>query len=154
MKIDLDKHINEAIKLEIKMYKLYTFFQETFIEDSVFWRELAKEEQNHIVMLRKIKPFLPYDPDFSNEFFSQNIESIIKANNKVNSLIKKVKQNANRNMAFKIAVEIENSASELHYQIIANKEPTSKLAILFQRLNLDDNDHAKRIENYFQGKKK
>ena len=49
MKIDLDKHINEAIKLEIKMYKLYTFFQETFIEDSVFWRELAKEEQNHIV---------------------------------------------------------------------------------------------------------
>lgn len=154
MKIKVETQINEAIKLEINMYKLYTLFQEIFPEDSVFWKGLASEERNHIVILRKIKPFLPYDQEFSDEFFSENINTMIQTNNKVNSLLNEFKQNPDRNIAFEKAIEIENSASELHYQNMMNKETNSKLAKIFNRLNVDDNDHAKRIKSYSLKKEK
>ena len=148
----MESQIDEAIRLEINMYKLYTLFQEMFPEDAIFWKELASEEKNHILILRQIKPFLPYDQEFSDEFFS-NINTLIQANKKVDSLIQECKQNPDREIAFQKAIEMENSAGELHFQNMMNKETNSKLAKIFKRLNTDDNDHASRIKSYFMKEK-
>ena len=148
MKNDLELLIDEAITLEINMLKLYTLFQEIFPEDSMFWRELVVEERNHIVLLKKVKPFLPFDQELSDEFLSLNIESMISTNKMVSSALIELKQDVNREVAYKFAHKIENSASELHYQYLINLETESKLAHIFQQLNFDDNDHAKRINEY------
>lgn len=150
----METQIDEAIRLEINMYKLYTLFQEIFPEDSAFWKGLASEERNHILILRKIKPFLPYDQEFSDEFFSKNIETLIDANRKVGLLMQEFKQNPDRETAFMKAIELENSAGEMHFQNMMSKETNSKLAKIFKQLNFDDNDHATRIKNHFMEKEK
>ena len=149
----METQIDEAIRLEINMFKLYTLFQELFPEDALFWKELASEERNHVLILKKIKPFLPYDKEFSDEFLSGNIEPLLQTNEKVDLLIDELKQNPDRETAFKKAYEMEMSAGELHFQNMMSKETNSKLANVFKKLNFDDNDHANRIMSYFKKEK-
>ncbi len=145
----METQIDEAIRLEINMFKLYTLFQELFPEDALFWKELASEEKNHVLILKKIKPFLPYDQEFSDEFFPNHIDTLIQTNRKVDLLIQELKQNPDRETAFREAIKMENSAGELHYQNMMSKETNSKLANIFRKLSFDDNDHASRIKHYF-----
>jgi len=152
MNDDLELLIDEAIELEINMMKLYTLFKEIFPEDAVFWKGLVGEEMNHVVLLKKIKSFLSFDAELSDEFLSLNIENIKETNEKVSSALIDLKQNANRDIAYKFAYEIENSASELHYQYIMDLETDSKLTHIFQQLNFDDNDHARRINEHILSK--
>lgn len=152
MNQDLELLIDEAIELEINMMKLYTLFKDIFPEDAAFWGGLVGEERNHVVLLKKIKSFLSFDAELSDEFLSINIENIKETNEKVSSALIDLKQNANRDIAYKFAYEIENSASELHYQYIMDLETDSKLAHIFQQLNFDDNDHARRINEHILSK--
>ena len=48
----------------------------------------------------------------------------------------------------KRAFNLENSASEIHYQSILVSKKDSELTKIFKALNGNDMDHAKRIKNY------
>lgn len=50
--------------------------------------------------------------------------------------------------AFNIALNIENSAGEIHFEKFMNKETELKIDHIFQQLNKDDKDHANRISSY------
>ena len=55
-----------------------------------------------------------------------------------------------RNLAFNTALEIEDSAGELHFQDFMDKETNSEIDELFQFMNRQDKDHAKRIRSYME----
>jgi len=68
----LEDIVDEAIKLEISMYKLYTVFLEIYPEDAEFWKQLANEEINHADTIRIIKPFLHLDETMSKKFLTNS----------------------------------------------------------------------------------
>jgi hypothetical protein len=47
-----------------------------------------------------------------------------------------------------LAIELEETAGEFHYQQIMESKVNSKAIQLVQKLNRDDIDHKQRIENY------
>ena len=144
-----EKFIDEAIKLEINMYKIYTLFQELFPEDSDFWKKLASEEINHAETIRKIKPFICLDKEMSNKFDSEYMESIQNENEKMQKIIDEFEKDSTRSNAFKIALELENNAIEIHYQTyLVNAKKDSYVANVFKGLTGDDKNHAQRVQNY------
>jgi hypothetical protein len=54
--------------------------------------------------------------------------------------------------AFSIALEVENTAAELHYQEFMHKDEDSLIIKIFHRLNQQDKDHYLRIQAYMQEK--
>ena len=48
----LSKLIDELIKVELNVAKIYMFFSDTFSEDSDFWWQLALEEKDHADRIR------------------------------------------------------------------------------------------------------
>jgi len=64
---------------------------------------------------------------------------------------KKIKNSSpSREEAFNLALRIENSVYELHYQGFMEKKTDSQLEEIFIQLNNGDKDHAERILNYME----
>ena len=57
-----------------------------------------------------------------------------------------------REIGFNLALKIEMSAAEIHFQNTMTKSTDSEVLKLFQRLNPDDKDHAERIRAYMKEK--
>lgn len=55
-----------------------------------------------------------------------------------------------REEAFNMAVAMESSAGEIHYQRMMTGEAGSVVEKIFQKLNGDDKNHAKRIIAYMR----
>jgi hypothetical protein len=58
------------------------------------------------------------------------------------------KSQPNRAEAFELALKIEVSAGESHYNNFMKNGPESRLREIFRILNRDDLDHAQRILEY------
>ncbi len=139
--------MNEAINLEYNMSRLYGIFAEYIDEDRVFWSRLENEEKNHAALLKTAKEFLTINklpqgliPNQLNVLLDSN-EKILKA---IDSFILK----PSRQFAFSLALDLEKSAGEIHYQHFMDSDSNDRLIKIFQQLNHDDKDHAARIENY------
>lgn len=146
---ELEKIIDESIKLEQNVAALYTIFSVTFREDSDFWKDLVLEEENHASLIREGRKSFLLRGEFPHELLAPKIEMLITTNNKLASLLKKYSKNPpSRETAFKVAFELENSAGEVHFQQAMEKSPDSQLMAIFQHLNRDDKDHARRIRTY------
>ena len=141
--------LDESIQLELNVARLYKIFHSAFPEDAKFWWELSLEENNHAALIRSIKEvFLPVGK-FPDEMFSVSLEQLIKSNAELTALIKKFGSIApSREDAFNIAFEVEQSAGELHFQEFIDKKDKSKVEEIFEQLNREDKDHAKKILSY------
>lgn len=149
MNEDLSLIIDESIQLELNVSELYRIFHAAFPEDADFWWKLCLEEENHAALIRSIKEtFLPVGK-FPEAIFCNSLENLKKHNTKLRSLIRKFRDNApSREDALNIALEVEQSAGELHYQEFIEKKEKSRIEQIFEELNRDDKDHAKRIRSY------
>jgi hypothetical protein len=147
----LELIIEESLQLELNVSELYMVFHAAFPEDGAFWWGLLLEEENHASLVRSIKEsFLP-ESDFLNEMFFLSYEELKKANTKLRSLIREFRDNApSREDAFNIALKIEQSAGEVHFQEFIDKKEKSKIGKIFEQLNQGDKDHAKRIRSYME----
>lgn len=143
--------IEESIKLELNVADLYLLFHKLFSEDTDFWLELSLEEKNHSALLRTGEElFLPLGK-FPHRFIEDRLHALVDINSKVKSLINKYEANPpSREEAFNIALSIENSAGELHFQRFMDKKANSKIDEIFQQLNKHDKDHANRISSYMK----
>jgi hypothetical protein len=149
MSEELEKIMDESIKLEQNVAALYTIFSVTFKEDSDFWKELVLEEKNHASLIREGRKSFSLRGEFPRELLAPKIEMLIRTNNKLAALLKEYSKNPpSRETAFKVAFELENSAGEVHFQQAMEKRPNSELMAIFQHLNRDDRDHASRIRTY------
>ncbi|ABL64653.1 hypothetical protein [Chlorobium phaeobacteroides] len=145
----LHDHLEESIKLEVNLAKLYTVFNDLFPEDEEFWFQLAMEERGHAALLQQEKK-QPHPIDFFPEnLLAKDLQSLIDANKRVLNYITVYSENMpSRKTAFETALSLENSAGEAHFQHFLDSPNNSLSATIFKQLNLEDRDHAERIEEY------
>ena len=142
--------INEAIKLELNMAKLYGIFSEYNDDDRIFWNRLEVEEKNHAALLRTAKDFISFNR-FPRNLIPDNLDALVQSNQKIARAIDSFIANPGRERAFTLAIDLEKSAGELHFQHFMEKEEGDHIMRIFQQLNMDDKDHAERINNYRKG---
>ena len=149
--------INESIKLELNVADLYTIFHKALPDDSAFWSKLALEEEHHASLIKDGHATLIKDgrdlllsgQEFPHELLAPKVQMLVEVNSKLASLLEEYSQNPpSREAAFNIALNVEESAGEVHFQRAMEKSSTSTMMRVFQILNKDDKDHARRIRTY------
>jgi len=149
---DLLKLADEALQLEYNVSNLYMIFHGTYPEDADFWWELVIEENNHAALIKSGRDYFIPEGVFPYEMFPSMCD-LQGANKLILSLIAKYKNAPPaREQAFNTALKLELSAGEIHFQRTMSKSTDSKVLALFQKLNQDDKDHAKRIRAYMKQK--
>lgn len=153
MKEQLLQVVEESIKLESNVAELYEIFATVFSEDYDFWKKLSLEEKNHVHLIKIEKDLLLSYAKFPAEILFSSLQNLIEVNNKLLSLLKEYKDKPpSRESAFNIAISLEKSAGEIHFQNAMNKSVDSEYIKIFQRLNRNDKDHARRIRSYMISK--
>jgi hypothetical protein len=143
-----ENYVDEAIKLELNVAELYALFSKLFPNDFEFWWKLSEEEINHGALLKSLKRIGPVIGEIPKEIFPHKLEELVSANSKISSVIKDFHKDSSRKMAFKIALDIETSAGEIHFQTFMKQTSMPENYDVFQKLNNDDIDHAARIQKY------
>ena len=152
MNDDLLQLANEAMQLEYNVSKLYMIFRDSHPEDAEFWWKLVIEESNHAALIKSGMDYFMPEGYFPDEIFP-SMDELQKTNRELVSLLEKyINHPPSREIAFNLALKIEMSASEIHFQNTMTKQTDSEVLKLFQRLNQDDKAHAKRIRAYMKEK--
>jgi ferritin len=143
--------IKESINLELNVSNLYFLFHNIFPEDEEFWWKLVLEEKNHAALLQSGKEHFKPLKKFPYKLLHHNLQDLKDTNSTLLSLINKFNNTPPlREEAFNIALKIENSAGELHFQNFMDKEANSTTENIFKKLNKDDKEHALRIRGYME----
>ena len=152
MENDLIQLANEAIHLEYNVSKLYMIFRDSHPEDEKFWWELVIEESNHAALIKSGMDYFMPEGYFPDEIFP-SMDELQETNRELVSLLEKYTNHPpSREIGFNLALKIEMSAAEIHFQNTMTKSTDSDVLKLFQKLNQDDKDHAKRIQAYMKEK--
>ena len=146
--------LDEASALETIMADLYSSFEKSFVEDAVFWKQLADEELNHAALIQNVKS----DPEVSKWFVHDAPDDLVKETVKTmewatSLVIKYSEEKPDRLTAFNTAIEVEKTAWELHYQSLMTKKSDKWFVDIVQELNKYDRDHLRRINLYIKEKK-
>ena len=143
--------IDESIQLELNVSALYKIFHAAFPADADFWWELLIEEENHAALIRSIKEAFMPAGKFSDGMFLNSLEILKKHNQALCHLIREYRNAVpSREDAFKSALEVEQSACEIHFQKFIERKEKSRIEKIFEQLNRDDKDHVKRIRSYME----
>ena len=145
--------LDEASALETIMADLYSSFEKSFVEDAVFWKQLADEELNHAALIQNVKS----DPEVSKWFVHDAPDDLVKETVKTmewatSLVIKYSEEKPDRLTAFTTAIEVEKTAWELHYQSLMTKKSDKWFVDIVQELNKYDRDHLRRINLYIKEK--
>lgn len=152
MKYALEHFIEEAIQLELNASEIYFIFSQAIPEDANFWATLAWEEKNHASVLKTGKEILMPLDQFPGEVLPDVIQALIDTNRWLDSLKEELsKSKPDREKAFAIAVKIESSAGEQHFQRVMESPSDSSVIKIFQELCEDDINHLSRIREYMKG---
>ncbi len=144
-------HLDESIKLELNLAKLYSFFQDSFSEDEDFWWELTMEEQGHASLLLQEKKQPQPLEFFPDNLLSTDLQSLIDTNRKISELITQYSDTPpSKNEALQIALDLELAAGESHFQQFLDSPTNSLSSNIFKQLTQEDCDHAERIRNYMK----
>lgn len=140
--------IEEAIRVELYASDLYMLFYRKFPEDSQFWWQLAMEEQNHAALLKTVRQMNSVELKIPPEILPESVDELVQANLRLKEAIREFEEKPDRYRAFQFAYLTEHSAGELHYDNFMQHAMESKLSAVFRKLNGEDINHAKRIEEY------
>ncbi len=145
MQDQLEQLIDELIRIELNMAELYAKFSEDPGNDTVFWKKLHEEEIRHAAILKAGRDVLY---EFPKELLPKTLEELTKVNNRVISCIKEQeKRPFSREVAFRTALSLEESAGEAHFQRVMEGFSGAEILGIFRELNDGDKDHAQRIRN-------
>ncbi len=149
MKKQLSQLIDESIKLELNIADIYMVFYNTFFEDSDFWWKMTLEEKSHANLIKSGRD--TFFGKFPPKLLAPSLQKLNNTNDKLISLLKEYKEKPpSRETAFNIALDIEQSTGEIHFQLAMEKSLTSSIMKIFQELNNDYKDHANRIRTYMR----
>ncbi len=143
----------EAIRLELQIGKLYKLFYHEFEEDNGLWWQLTLEENNHAALIRSaLESFVP-SGHIPSQLVSPALETLIEINVQLSNLLKQFQQAPpTREEAFSLAIRLEESAGEAHFQEAMTQQADDTLLKIFQQLNDQDKHHLLRLQNYVQSK--
>jgi len=145
---NFEQLVHEAIQLELNVAKLYLLFHRLFPEDSTFWWELAIEEENHAALLKTVEQMEASRVEIPDGILPPGLAELKESNQMILKAIEDFERQPDRAWAFKLAIKIELSAGESHYDNFMRNAPTSLITEVFRKLNRDDGDHARRILKY------
>jgi len=146
MKDTLSKMLDESIFLELNVAKLYLLFHEIFPEHAMFWWRLHLEEKNHAALIRSIKELFKPAGKIPTNLLSSSLQKLQDSNATITSLRDQYSDiKPSTEEAFNIALKLELTAGEIHYQEFMDKDQNSMLDKIFQKLNQDDKHHAIRL---------
>lgn len=145
----LEQIIEASIRLENNVARIYSIFFAAFEQHAGFWWKLHLEERNHAAIIRTVRDYFKPVGVFPDNLLPDNLQQIEDCNARIQELIKQYKkQPPDEAKAFNLALQLEQTACETHYQDFINRD--DKLSNLFRRLNRDDIDHANRIMAYMK----
>jgi CheY-like chemotaxis protein/rubrerythrin len=149
MNYDLEDFLEQAIELELNAAEIYAIFSKAVPEDADFWSGLSWEERNHATLLKTARDmFVPAD-QFPAEMLPAFIQALIESNNWLKIMREKyLKAPPDRQTAFTLALKIEDTAGEKHFQKVMESPSDSKIVKIFQKLCEDDINHYDRIKKY------
>jgi hypothetical protein len=148
MQADFELLIHEAIQLEFNVGKLYKLFYRLLPGDSDFWWKLAMEEENHAALLKTVRQMEASRVKIPMEILPTGVAELQEANNAILEAIADFEKQPDRAKAFKLALKIEQSAGESHYDKFMNDNSDSHIKEVFRKLNREDANHAERILQY------
>jgi hypothetical protein len=144
-----DSLLTESIKLELKVAGLYSLFHNLFPEDADFWWKLMMEEQSHASLLQSLEDFFAPAGLSPTGLLAPVVQDLKDVNSTLSYLTERCRHaRTSREEAFNIALEVEQSADEFHFQEFMASDAHSKIDEVFIQLNGDDKDHARRIGLY------
>jgi hypothetical protein len=147
----LTQLITESIKLEFNVADLYMIFCKTFPEDYGFWYQLHIEEKNQASIIQCAREAWLSGKEFPLEILSPNVDELMRLNTNLTFLLEEYNQSPpSREIAFNVALDLEESAGKVHFQDAMEQPPSSTLMELFHMLNADDKEHAGRIRTYMR----
>ncbi len=117
MKKELLELFDESIQLETNVAELYKIFGATFPDDAFFWKRLAMEEENHVTLLQNGKDRFGPLGKVPIQMLLPSIQELKSVNSEIKDIMKRCNgMTPSREEAFNIAIELEPSAGELHFQ--------------------------------------
>jgi hypothetical protein len=110
---------------------------------------MSLEEKGHAALLKSGRDsFMPFNK-FPDELISNSLTDIKKSVESIREKLKEIRKNPiSREEAFELAIEIEQTSGEIHYQEFMANTQDESLISLFQKLNGGDKDHSERILKY------
>ena len=147
----LEQFFDETIQLELNVAELYTIFQRAFPDDAVFWGRLVVEEKNHASLIKDGKVHFEASDKFPLEMLASSLEELRSTNSTIVKHLEKHRDTPpSREDSFNLALKLEQSAGEIHFQQFMEKSSVSTLDSIFHLLNRDDKGHAMRIRFYMK----
>lgn len=141
--------IDEAIKLETLLSKLYALFAENNTKDEKFWKIMSEEELSHAQVFMDLKPSIDFDEKLPKEHQLIEISTKLSVNIKqIQDIIKNFDSNYTRERAFQLAIKLENSAGEEFYNDFLNYAQCPSLSNIFKKVNMQDQLHYKKLIEY------
>lgn len=128
--------IDESINLELNVSDIYSFFHQLFPGDAEFWWKLVLEEKNHAALIRSGREYFEPANKFPHNLLHHSLQYLKDTNSELRAQIKKFEKNPpSREEALNIALKIEDSAGELHFQKFMEEEANSTVDNIFKKLN-------------------
>ncbi len=151
MTIKLIEAIELSICIEYNISAIYTFFHESFPEDSEFWWKLALEEKNHAALFESSIDIIKNIDQFPQDLIVHDISTLKTDNKKTLDLVYQYKSlPPNREQAFNTALELENTETELRYQKFMINHNNNQIERIFREINESDKNHTKRLLAYME----
>lgn len=143
--------LDESIQLELNLARLYDQFNVHFSEDEDFWWQLSMEERSHAALLQQEKKQPQPLAFFPENLLAKDLMAL-QANNAfiLEQAGRFASAPCSREEAFNLALKIEMSAGEAHFQEFMESETGSLTADIFKQLASEDQNHARRIREYMQ----
>ena len=83
MRKNIKEIVDESIRLELNVSKLYKIFNQSFKEDAYFWWELSEEEKNHANLIRKIGGLDYLTNKLIEEILPEKLDNMIESNKNI-----------------------------------------------------------------------
>ncbi len=143
---NLNELIEESIRLELNMSRLYSLFTQACPLDRDFWWQLHLEEKSHAALLRAGRDSFLKQNIFPRSLLAGSLKELNSSNQQIEKLIEQCEAAPpDRIEAFRAAAQLERGAGELHYSCFMKRKAENQVENVFQQLNRDDLDHEARI---------
>jgi rubrerythrin len=143
--------LDKVVEFEMLVSDIYMKFSNIFKEDKDIWWQLSLEEKGHGSIARSGKEVFAPNDVFPEQLTLLPVENLNEALNEKKLLLEYINENEKkltRAEAFEIAIKIETNDVEKIFQTLMDKFPENKAESVFQTLNKDCADHAKRLKEY------
>ena len=105
----LQQVVDESIRLERNVGRLYILFSRLFEQDSDFWWKIAVEEGHHASMLKSAKAAFIDEGMFPSEVFATTLDTLLALNQEIEGHLTRFEQNPpTRSAALDLAHRLEN----------------------------------------------